>query len=151
HRWDRAMIAEGHALGRACLRRNRPGAYQIQAAIAAVHADAVSVERTDWGQIVRLYDQLLAVAPSPVVALNRAVAVAEVSGPAAALALIEDLDLRDWHLYQAVRGDLLERLGRRDEAAAALEAAASLAGTSVERAHLLARRDALRREREALS
>ena len=92
-RWDRALIAEGQAIVRACLRRNQPGAYQIQAAISAVHSDARSAAATDWPQIVQLYDQLLAFDPSPVVALNRAVAVAEVDGPGTALALVDALDL----------------------------------------------------------
>ena len=111
-RWDRALIAEGQALVRRCLRRDQPGPYQIQAAINAVHSDAPVAAATDWGQIMRLYDQLLAVAPSPVVALNRAVAVAEVDGPAAALALVDGLDLDGYYLFHAIRADLLRRLGR---------------------------------------
>ncbi|WP_232327653.1 sigma-70 family RNA polymerase sigma factor [Herbidospora yilanensis] len=117
--WDRDLIAEGQALVRRCLRRNRPGPYQIQAAINAVHSDAP----TDWRQVVRLYDQHLALAPTPVVALHRAVAVAEVDGPAAALGLLDDLDLDSHHLFHAVRADLLRRLGRDEEAAHAYEAA----------------------------
>ncbi len=97
---------------RRCLRRNQPGPYQIQAAINAVHSDAPTAEDTDWRQIVALYDQLLAIAPSPVVALNRAVAVAEVDGPEAALALVDALDLDDYHLFHAIRADLLRRLDR---------------------------------------
>jgi len=93
--WDRALIAEGKAIVRRCLRRNHPGPYQLQAAINAVHADAATVEETDWSQIVASYDQLLAVAPTPVVALNWAIAVGEIHGPAAALALVEELALVD--------------------------------------------------------
>jgi RNA polymerase sigma-70 factor (ECF subfamily) len=96
-RWDQALIAEGQAIVRRCLRRNQPGPYQLQAAINAVHADAPTVEETDWSQIVALYDHLLAVAPTPVVALNRAIAIGEVQGPAAALALVEELDLDNYH------------------------------------------------------
>ncbi len=111
-RWDADLVAEGRALVRECLRRARPGPYQIQAAINAVHSQAP----TDWWQVVALYDQLTALAPSPVVALNRAVAVAEVDGPAPALALVDGLDLDGYHLFHAVRGDLLRRLGRDAEA-----------------------------------
>src|SRR6185295_7237580 len=110
---------EGQALVRRCLARGRPGPYQIQAAIQAVHADARDAQETDWRQILRLYDQLLAIAPSPVAALNRAVAVAEVEGPAAALALVDALDLGGYHLFHAIRADLLRRSGRIDEAARA--------------------------------
>jgi RNA polymerase sigma-70 factor (ECF subfamily) len=139
-RWDRALIEEGQELVRRCLRRNEPGPYQIQAAINAVHSDAVSVSATDWGQIVALYDQLMVVAPSPVVALHRAVAVAEVSGPAAALALVDGLDLARHHLFHAVRADLLRRLGRSAEAAVAYDAAIALAGNAAEREFLRRRR-----------
>jgi RNA polymerase sigma-70 factor (ECF subfamily) len=132
-RWDRAMIDEGQAIMRACLRRNRPGSYQIQAAINAVHADADSIEATDWSQIVALYDQLLTVAPTPVVALNRAVAVSEVDGPDAALALVDGLDLDGYHPFHAARADLLRRLHRTAEAADAYDRAASLAPTAAER------------------
>ncbi len=135
-RWDRELIAEGRAIVRACLRRGRPGPYQIQAAIQAVHADAPSVAETDWRQIVALYDQLMAVAPSPIVALNRAVAVAEVEGPAVALALVERLDLDRSHVFHAVRGDLLERLGRHEEAAEAYRVAAAGTENAAERAFL---------------
>jgi RNA polymerase sigma-70 factor (ECF subfamily) len=131
--WDRALIEEGQAIVRWCLRRNQPGAYQFQAAINAVHADAAAAGQTDWPQIVALYDQLLAVAPTPVVALNRAVAVGEVQGPAAALVLVEELDLDNYHLFHATRADLLRRLGRTSEAAAAYERAADLAPTDAER------------------
>jgi RNA polymerase sigma-70 factor, ECF subfamily len=142
-RWDRDLIAEGQAIVRRCLRRNQPGPYQIQAAINAVHSDAPTTGATDWGQIVRLYDQLQALAPSPVVALNRAVAVAEVSGPEAALALVEDLDLTGYHLFHAIRADLLRRLGRDAEAALAYEAAIASTDNAAERAFLQRRRRAL--------
>ncbi|MFJ4787408.1 RNA polymerase sigma factor [Streptomyces sp. NPDC088794] len=141
-RWDRELIAEGQALVRRCLRRNQPGPYQIQAAVQAVHSDAKTAEATDWGQILRLYDQLMAVAPSPVVALNRAVAVAETAGPAPALDLVDALDLTGYHVFHAVRADLLRRLGRTTEAAQAYETAAELTGSAAERAHL----EAVRRE-----
>ena len=119
-RWDRALIAEGQAIVRHCLRRNRPGPYQIQAAINAVHSDAPTAAATDWRQILQLYDQLLALAPSPIVALNRAVAVAEVDGPAAALALVDALDLDRYYLFHAIRADLLRRLGRDARGSACL-------------------------------
>jgi RNA polymerase sigma-70 factor (ECF subfamily) len=138
--WDRALVAEGQALVRQCLRRGRPGPYQIQAAIQAVHSDAHTAEATDWRQIVTLYDQLLAVAPSPVVALHRAVAVAEVDGPAAGLQLVDALDLRGYHLLHSVRADLLRRLGRDVEAAQAYDAAIARAGNAAERAFLRRRR-----------
>lgn len=111
-RWDRGLVTEGQELVRACLRWNRPGPYQIQAAIVAVHSDAPTAADTDWRQIIQLYDQLLAVVPTPIVALNRAVAVAEVEGSAAALAVVDGLDLPRHHLLHATRADLLERLGR---------------------------------------
>jgi len=135
-RWDRALIAEGQAIVRRCLRRGQPGPYQIQAAINAVHSDAPVAAATDWDQIMRLYDQLLAVAPGPVVALNRAVAVAEVDGPAAALALVDGLDLGGYYLFHAIRADLLRRLGRPAEADAAYELAIARSGNAIERAHL---------------
>jgi RNA polymerase sigma-70 factor (ECF subfamily) len=138
--WDRALIDEGHALVRACLRRNHPGAYQIQAAINAVHADARVAQDTDWHQIVALYDQLLRFTPTPVVELNRAVAVAEVHGPAAGLEAIEHLELDGYHLYHAARADLLVRAGRSGEAIAAYDAAIELATNAAERAHLERRR-----------
>jgi RNA polymerase sigma-70 factor (ECF subfamily) len=143
-RWDRALIAEGQALVRRCLQRDQPGAYQIQAAIQAVHSDAATAADTDWHQIVALYDQLLALAPSPVVALNRAVAVAEVDGPGAALTLVEQLDLDGYHLFHAIRADLLRRLGREAEAAEAYEAAATRTANEAEREFLLGRRDEFR-------
>jgi RNA polymerase sigma-70 factor (ECF subfamily) len=135
-RWDRGLIAEGQAIVRACLRRNQPGPYQIQAAINAVHSDAPAAAATDWRQILRLYDQLLSLTPTPVVALNRAVAVAEVDGPAAALRLVDDLDLGGYHLFHAIRADLLRRLGRDGEAALAYRAALALTGNAAERAFL---------------
>src|SRR5258707_3520600 len=132
-RWDRALIEEGHAIVRRCLRRDQPGAYQLQAAINAVHADAATAEQTDWSQIVALYDQLLAVAPTPVVALNRAIAIGELQGPADPLALVDDLSLDTYYLFHATRADLLRRLGRSKEAAAAYARAAALAPTYAER------------------
>jgi RNA polymerase sigma-70 factor (ECF subfamily) len=131
--WNGAMIGEGLAIVRRCLRRNQPGAYQLQAAIHAVHADAATFEQTDWSQIVALYDQLLEIAPTPVVALNRAIAIGEVHGPAAALALVDELDLDNYHPFHATRADLLRRLGRTSEAAAAYERAAAIAPTHAER------------------
>ena len=132
-RWDQALIQEGQAIVRRCLGRDQPGSYQLQAAINAVHADAAGIEETDWPQIVALYDHLQEVAPTPVVALNRAVAVGEVQGAAAALALVEELDLDSYHLYHATRADLLARLGRSIEAAAAYQRAAAMAPTDAER------------------
>ncbi|MGW3964240.1 RNA polymerase sigma factor [Amycolatopsis sp. NPDC005003] len=132
-RWDRALIEEGQAIVRWCLRRNDPGLYQVQAAIQAVHADAVTAAQTDWRQILALYDQLLALAPTPVVALNRAVAVAEVDGPAAALALVDELDLEQYYAFHATRADLLRQLGHDTEARAAYQRAAALAPTDAER------------------
>jgi RNA polymerase sigma-70 factor, ECF subfamily len=132
-RWDRDLIAEGQAIVRRCLGRNQPGPYQLQAAINAVHADAPTLRQTDWPQIVALYDRLLAVAPTPVVALNRAIAIGEVHGPAVALALVEELDLGTYHPYHATRADLLRRLGRHREAAAAYQRAATMAPTDAER------------------
>jgi RNA polymerase sigma-70 factor (ECF subfamily) len=132
-RWDRALIEEGQAIVRRCLRRNQPGSYQLQAAINAVHADAATAGQTDWPQIVALYDHLLAVAPTPVVALNRAIAVGEVHGPAAALALVDALELDHYHPFHATRADLLGRLGRDREAAAAYQRAAAMAPTDAER------------------
>ncbi len=142
-RWDRAMIAEGQDLVRACLRRNQPGPYQLQAAINAVHADAPVAGATDWRQILALYDQLAAVAPTPVVALNRCVAVAEVHGPGAALALLDRVDLNAYHLFHATRADLLSRLGRPADAAAAYEAAIARTANGAERAFLTRQRDSL--------
>jgi RNA polymerase sigma-70 factor, ECF subfamily len=135
-RWDRAMIAEGQVIVRRCLRRNQPGPYQLQAAINAVHADAATVEETDWRQIVALYDRLLAVAPTPVVALNRAIAIGELHGPAVALALVEELDLDHYYPFHATHADLFRRLGRHREAAAAYQRAAAMAPTDAEREFL---------------
>ncbi|HZX38017.1 MAG TPA: RNA polymerase sigma factor [Streptomyces sp.] len=144
-RWDHSLIAEGQALVRQCLRRDRPGPYQIQAAINAVHSDAPIAAATDWGQILQLYDQLLDLAPNPVVALNRAVAVAELDGPAAALALVDDIDLDGHHLFHAIRADLLRRLGRDEDAARAYEEALARTANEAERAFLRRRREALGR------
>ncbi|MER5335266.1 RNA polymerase sigma factor [Micromonospora sp. NPDC002717] len=138
-RWDAGLVAEGQALVRRCLRRDRPGPYQIQAAIAAVHSDAPSAAGTDWAQILALYDQLTACAPGPVVALNRAVALAEVAGPAVALAAVDRLDLAGYHVFHAVRADLLRRLGRAGEAAEAYRTAAERTDNAAERAFLAAR------------
>jgi RNA polymerase sigma-70 factor, ECF subfamily len=142
--WDRDLIAEGQAIVRRCLARSRPGPYQIQAAINAVHSDAPAAAVTDWRQILQLYDQLLSLAPSPVVALNRAVAVAEVDGPDVALALVDGLDLGGYHLFHAIRADLLRRLGRDSEAALAYEAA-------IARTENAAERDFLQRSRQSLT
>ena len=142
-RWDRALIAEGQDIVRRCLRRNQPGPYQIQAAINAVHSDALVASATDWWQILQLYNQLLELAPSPVVALNRAVAVAEVEGPDAGLTLVDRLDLDGYRLFHAIRADLLRRLGRNDEAALAYEAALALTENAAERDFLQRSRDAL--------
>jgi RNA polymerase sigma-70 factor, ECF subfamily len=141
--WDRGLIAEGQAMVRECLRRNQPGPYQIQAAINAVHSDAATAADTDWWQILQLYNQLRAVAPSPIVAVNRAVAVAEVEGPDAALTLLEGLDLGDYYLFHAVRADMLRRLGRDDEAATAYEAAITRTTNLPEREFLERRRHGL--------
>jgi RNA polymerase sigma-70 factor (ECF subfamily) len=134
--WDRPLIEEGHAIVRACLRRNQPGPYQIQAAINAVHTDAESFEATDWSQILELYDQLLAMTPTPVVAMNRAIALGEVQGPQAALDVLDGLDLDEYQLFHAARADLLRRLGRHDEARPAYALAASLAVSDAERVFL---------------
>jgi RNA polymerase sigma-70 factor (ECF subfamily) len=144
--WNRTLIAEGHDLVRRCLRRNRPGPYQIQAAISAVHTDGAA---TDWPQVLALYDQLLALAPTPIVALNRAVAVAEVHGPALALAALEDVDLPGYHRLPATRAELLARLGRDAEARAAYDQAMALATNETERAFLQTRRTDLTRTRRA--
>ena len=126
-----------------------PGPYQIQAAIAAVHADAPTAAATDWAQIVQLYDQLLVCMPTSIVALNRAIAVAELDGAARALAIVDGLDLDNYYLYHAARADLLERLGRVDEAAVAFEVAVALTANAVEREHLRRRRDALAGDQDA--
>lgn len=135
-RWDRALINEGQALVRECLRIGQPGPYQIQAAINAVHCDAASASATDWWQILQLYNQLMALTPSAVVALNRAVAVAEVEGPDAALGLVDALDLGNYKLFHAIRADLLRRVGRTAEAAVAYQAAIAATQNGAEREFL---------------
>jgi RNA polymerase sigma-70 factor, ECF subfamily len=144
--WDRDLIAEGQAIVRRCLRRGQPGPYQIQAAINAVHADAASADSTDWAQVLQLYDQLLAVYPGPVVALNRAVAVAEVDGPNAALALVDDLavSLNSYYLFHAIRAELLRRLGSKTDAARAYEAAIARTANMAEREFLQRALESLR-------
>ncbi len=138
--WDRALIDEGQAIVRRCLARRQPGPYQFQAAINAVHSDAATAADTDWGQILALYDQLMVMAPTPVVALNRAVALAEVDSPEAALAAIHELDLAGYHLYHAIRAELLARTGDDGGAAAAYDAAIALTDNAAERASLSRRR-----------
>ena len=137
--WDREMIEEGHAIVRRCIRWDRPGPYQLQAAIQAVHCAATSFATTDWDQIVKLYDHLLSLLPTPVVALNRAIAIGEVEGPDAALAAIDPIaaSLDDYHLMHATRGTLLRRLGRPPEAAAAFARAAEIAPTERDRRFLV--------------
>jgi RNA polymerase sigma-70 factor, ECF subfamily len=142
-RWDHDLIAEGQAIVRRCLRRNQPGPYQIQAAINAVHSDAASAAATDWGQVLQLYDQLLAITPNAVVALNRAVALAEIEGPAEALAIVDALDLDTYHLFHATRAELLVRLHRYDDAGAAYDRALALANNAAEHAHLERKRQSL--------
>jgi RNA polymerase sigma-70 factor (ECF subfamily) len=142
-RWDQRLIAEGQALVRRCLRRNRPGPYQIQAAINAVHSDAARADQTDWRQILALYDQLIAIAPSPIVRLNRAVAVAELDGPAEALQVVDDLDLDDYYLLHGIRAELLSRLGQTAEAAAEYDAAIARTDSTAQRRFLLARQATL--------
>jgi RNA polymerase sigma-70 factor (ECF subfamily) len=142
--WDADLISEGQGILRRCLARNQPGPYQIQAAINAVHSDASSAADTDWGQIRQLYDQLMSVAPGPIVALNRAVAVAEVDGPEAALTLLDALDLDAYYLFHAIRADLLRRLGRQSEAAEAYTAAIARTANTRER-------DFLQRSRQSLT
>ena len=134
--WNRDLIAEGQTLVRECLRRNQPGPYQIQAAVNAVHSDASTAAETDWWQVLQLYNQLLIIDPSPIVALNRAVAVAEVEGPDAALAVLDGLELGHYYLFHGVRADMLRRLGREDEAAIAYEAAIGRTNNLTEREFL---------------
>lgn len=143
--WDRALIVEGQAMVRRCLARNQPGPYQVQAAINAVHSDAKTAADTDWGQILQLYDQLMTLAPTPIVALNRAVAVAEVHGPHAALTLVDTLNLDHYYLFHAIRADLLRRLGRRNEARVAYEAAIARSDNATEREFLRRRLQELTR------
>jgi RNA polymerase sigma-70 factor (ECF subfamily) len=135
-KWDRALIAEGQRLVRACLVRNQPGPYQVQAAINAVHSDAPSADATDWRQVLALYDRLYALQPTAVVALNRAVALAEVEGPAVAYEVVDALPLDGYHLFHATRAELLVRLGRVDDARAAFARALELTNNAAERAHL---------------
>jgi RNA polymerase sigma-70 factor, ECF subfamily len=135
-RWDRSLIEEGQAIVRACVRRDHAGPYQLQAAINGVHADATSFDVTDWIQILALYDHLVELAPTPVIALNRAIALAEVQGPAVALVLVDELDLGSYYLFHATRGDLLRRLQRVDQAAQAYARAVELAPTDTERTFL---------------
>jgi RNA polymerase sigma-70 factor, ECF subfamily len=141
--WNRSLIAEGQVLLNRCLLRNEPGPYQLQAAINAVHSNAPSPDAVDWRQILRLYDQLYSLQPTPVVALNRAVALAEVEGPAAALAVLDRLDLRTFYLFHAIRADLLQRIGRRDAAADAYDRAIARSENTKERELLLRRRRTL--------
>jgi RNA polymerase sigma-70 factor (ECF subfamily) len=141
-RWDKEFIAEGHALVRECVRRNRPGPYQLQAAISAVHTSAANAQTTDWKSIVQLYDQLLSLTPNPIVALNRAVAVAEIHGPETALPLVENCDLDSYYLYHAIRADLLQRAGRRTEALDAYDRAIARSENSMEREFLIRRKAA---------
>jgi len=145
--WDRRLIAEGQALVRECLRRDQAGPYQIQAAINAVHSDAPTLEATDWAQILQLYDQLLAAAPGPIVALHRAVAVTEVHGPSVALPLVDELKLDRYYLFHAIRGDLLGRLCRHAEAHRAYSDALALTQNETERALLTRRIEELRAAR----
>jgi len=141
--WDRTLIAEGHRLVRRCLAIDRPGRYQILAAINAVHTDARTASDTDWSQVVALYDQLVRLDPSPIVALNRAVAVDELDGPDVALALIDPLPLAGYHAWHAARADLLRRLGRSAEAGEAYDAALAVTRNTAERAYLARRRGEL--------
>lgn len=141
--WDRGLIAEGHDLVRECLAAGRPGPYQIQAAINAVHTDAPTAADTDWAQIATLYEQLQHVAPSPFVDLNRAVAIAELDGPEVALAIVDRLDMTAYHAWHATRADLLRRLGRSADARAAYDAAIAATENTAEQAYLARRRDQL--------
>jgi RNA polymerase sigma-70 factor (ECF subfamily) len=143
--WDDRLIDEGHELVRRCLAINRPGPYQLQAAINAVHTDALDASMTDWSQVVQLYDQLLVLQPSPIVELNRAVAVAELDGPEVALSIVDRLDLASYHPWHVARAELLRRLKRYDEARGAYDRALELTGNEAERAHLVRRREELSR------
>ncbi len=142
--WDQELAAEGREIVASCIRRDLPGPYQLQAAVNAVHSDARTAEETDWPQILQIYDHLLTLQPTPIVALNRAVALAEVVGPAAALEVVDDLDLGSYHLFHATRADLLVRLDRPEEAADAYDRALELAGNAAERRFLTERRDEVR-------
>jgi RNA polymerase sigma-70 factor (ECF subfamily) len=141
--WDRALIAEGHDLVRECLAINRPGRYQILAAINAVHTDAPTASATDWSQVVALYDQLTRLDPSPIVALNRAVAVAELDGPDVALTLVDQLPLTGYHAWHVARADMLRRLGRTVEAKESYAAAIAATQNTAERAYLSRKRGEL--------
>jgi RNA polymerase sigma-70 factor (ECF subfamily) len=141
--WDDAGIEEGLALVRECLAVNRPGAYQLQAAVNAVHVTARTAAETDWSQIAALYSQLLVLSPTPVVALNRAVAVAELDGPAVGLAEVDRLALEGYHPWHVTRAELLRRLGRADDARSAYDAALALIDNLAEAAYLTRRRDGL--------
>jgi RNA polymerase sigma-70 factor (ECF subfamily) len=147
--WDRELIEEGNALLAVCLRRNRPGPYQLQAAIAAVHVNAARAEDTDWQQIVRLYDRLYALTPTPIVALNRAIAVAETGNVEDALATVDDLELDGYHLYHATRGHFLDLLGHTEEADHAYARAIELTTNETERRHLQRLREVTDRGRTA--
>jgi RNA polymerase sigma-70 factor, ECF subfamily len=141
--WDGASISEGLALVRECLAVNRPGVYQIQAAVNAVHSTARTSEDTDWSQIAALYGQLSALSPSPVVELNRAVAISELDGPAVGLAAVDRLSLEGYHAWHVTRAELLRRLGRADAARSAYDAALALVENPAEAAYLTRRRDEL--------
>jgi len=141
--WDAALAAEGRAIAAACVRRGLPGPYQLQATIAAVHSEAATADATDWPQILRIYDHLLVLAPSAIVELNRAVAVAEVDGPGAALAVVDALDLDGYHLFHAARADLLTRLGRGEEAIDAYRRASELTANPAEQEFLASRIEAM--------
>ena len=142
--WDGSKLAEARALLRACLAIGRPGPYQIQAAINAVHSDAPTVAETDWNQLLTLYDQLLAMNPSPVIALNRAIIIAEIDGPARALDIVDSLALPQYHVFHAVRADLLRRLDRPADAALAYQAAITRCENEREREFLEQRLQDLR-------
>jgi RNA polymerase sigma-70 factor (ECF subfamily) len=145
-RWDLDLITEGQAIVRACVKRGQPGPYQIQAAVSAVHSVAPTFDGTDWRAILTLYDQLYALTPTPVVALNRAVALAEVRGPAVGLAAADELRspvLDGYYLFHAARADLLRRLGHDEEAAAAYDVARALTANPVEQAFLDAQQAAI--------
>ena len=144
--WDAALVVEGHLLVRERLATGEaPGRYQILAAINAVHTSARDVRDTDWSQVVALYDQLVHLDPSPIIALNRAIAVAELDGPEVALAAVDRLEdgLAGYHAYHATRADLLRRLGRDQESRAAYDEAIELSGNSGEIAYLTRRRGEL--------